>query len=115
MKNLNNDMVKHIMKNGGATFTSTLEHANLKKGYMVSLPDHEQVVSLETAHTTDLDKFTSLAKSLNGFVGTWLSKGKVYLDISVNILDLEEALRLGKEWKQLAIYDIVNDTTIEVA
>ena len=114
MKNLNNDMVQHIMKNGGATFTSSLEHANLKKGYMVSLPEHEQVVSLETAHTANLEKFTRLAKSLNGFVGTWLNNGRIYLDISVNILDLSEALRFGKKWNQLAIYDIENETTIEV-
>lgn len=114
MKNLNNEMVKHIMDNGGATFTSDLEHSNLVDGYMVSLPEHEQVIGLETAHKASLEKFTSLAKSLNGYVGTWLSKGMIYLDISVNIKDLNEALRLGKEYNQLAIYDIKNDKVIEV-
>lgn len=47
------------------------------------------------------------------YLGTWLKDGKIYLDVSENIMDRDEAIRLGKERNQKAIWDVVNQTEIE--
>lgn len=46
------------------------------------------------------------------FLGTWLNEGKVYLDVSENILDKATAVRLGQERNQLAIYDVAGNDEI---
>lgn len=47
------------------------------------------------------------------YLGTWLKDGKIYLDVSENIMDRDEAIRLGQERNQKAIWDVVNQTEIE--
>jgi hypothetical protein len=47
------------------------------------------------------------------YLGTWLFEGKVYLDVSENIMDRAEAKRLGQERNQLAIYDVVAGDSID--
>jgi hypothetical protein len=47
------------------------------------------------------------------YLGTWLNEGKVYLDVSENIMDRAEAIRLGQERNQLAIYDVVAGDSID--
>lgn len=111
---LTKEIIKHIKVNGGGTFTSTLDSANLTSGFMVSYEQYEQVVSLETAHTTEIKGIASIAKSLNAYVGTWLNDGKIYLDISTHVKNLNDAITLGKQNNQLAIYDIKNDTVINL-
>ena len=46
------------------------------------------------------------------YIGLWLDNNKMYIDISINIIDKVEALEFGKKNKQLAIYDIVNNDSI---
>lgn len=53
-------------------------------------------------------------KKLSAFVGFWIDDGKIYLDISVNVGDKKEALRIAKENKQLAIYDCSDMETIRL-
>lgn len=47
-------------------------------------------------------------------IGMWLDGGKVYLDYSVNVPDLERALALGREYNQQMLYDWANDDFIPV-
>jgi hypothetical protein len=42
------------------------------------------------------------------YLGTWLNESKVYLDVAENIQELFEAIRLGKERNQKAIWDVAN-------
>lgn len=102
MKNIK-DM---ILKNGGATLDSNLEPIQAQNGYMVSMQGHELVTTIEGLNDTLIERYTSLAKKLNGYVGMWLDDGKVYLDISQHHTNKNKALEIGKANKQLAIYDI---------
>ena len=47
------------------------------------------------------------------YLGTWLNEGKIYLDVSQNIMDRDEATRLGAERNQLEIWDVVNQVSIK--
>lgn len=47
------------------------------------------------------------------YLGTWLNEGKIYLDVSENIMSRDEATRLGAERNQLKIWDVVNQVEID--
>lgn len=55
---------------------------------------------------------TDLASGKN-YLGTWVDKGKVFLDVSQNIQSKSNAIRLGKERDQKAIWDVVNQVEID--
>jgi hypothetical protein len=48
------------------------------------------------------------------YFGGWLDDNTLYLDTSVNIEDLDEAMKLGRANNQLAIYDVKNQTSIRL-
>lgn len=111
---LTKSVIDLIVKNGGGTFTRSLEDANLKKGFMVSLPNHEQVMELETASKVNIKSMVDAALQANAYIGTWLSSGMLYLDLSIQVDSLEEAMKLGLEYNQLAIYDNERQTVIDL-
>ena len=47
------------------------------------------------------------------YLGTWLNKGKVFLDVSENIKDVNRATRLGRRRDQIKIWDVVNQVEID--
>ena len=49
-----------------------------------------------------------LLKQKGHYFGAWVSKGILYLDVSVNEKDFEIARRLAKRHKQLALWDVKN-------
>lgn len=111
---LNLDIIESVKQNGGATLTADLQPASLDKGYMVSTPDDEHIISLDKVTAFSFDKLIKKAQQLNGFIGLWLNDNKLYIDISQNIEDKEQAIKTGLENKQLAIYDIKKGTAIEL-
>ena len=101
-------------KEGGATF-------NLYKGslsgtdhYAVSVYPERGVVVDGQATPQQISQFVQqnqdLLKDPNNSIGTWFNKedGKTYLDISVTTPNLDDALKLAQEKKQLAIFDLKN-------
>lgn len=114
MKKLNEAILNHVKKNGGATLKDDLNHADLKEGYMVSFKDYEMILDEKEVLEKDVTEFTEKAKALGGYVGLWMDAGKVFLDISTNIKDKHKAIKKGLEEKQLAIYDIKNDKVIDL-
>ena len=48
----------------------------------------------------------------NDIVGTWLHEGQVHCDATEWIEDKDEALTIGKERGEIAIWDVGNDTEI---
>ena len=104
-----------IIQNGGITLEpKTLENANLKTGYMVSLAGYEVITTIDDLTTNALLAHARIAHSLGGYVGLWLDKDNLYIDISLNIKSLKEGLKVAKLHNQLAIYDIENDKEIRV-
>ena len=108
-------LINEIIKNGGATLTSTLESAELKNGYMVSEVGAEKVFGLDKVEEIEktlieyAEKITS-----NEYVGAWVDDGKLYIDISKHYKSKKQALRVGADNKQLAIFDIANAESIYI-
>lgn len=108
-------LIEKIIKNGGATLTSTLEDADLKNGYMVSEVGAERVFGLDEVEEIEKTLIEYAEKiTTNQFVGAWLDDGKLYIDISRHYKSKKQALRVGADNKQLAIYDIANEESIYI-
>lgn len=88
-----------------------------KDGFMVSLPSKEvrvpkkyftkEVIAVYLAFYWDEMKD-------NQYFGAWWSGEEWFLDISVRCEEMGEAVKLGMEWDQLAIYDAGNKEVISL-
>ena len=101
---------KYIDQNGGATMTPDLNIANLKRGFMISLNGFETKVKRITKKL--LKKYQKLAYTHNAYIGAWVDNNIIYLDLSINILDMQQAIFLGLKNKQLAIFDVEQQTSL---
>lgn len=114
----NERLIKNIIENKGATLTSELQNANLNKGYMVSIPNYERVVSLDSLSSVEeiestLNEYKTIAKKNNAFIGCWVYENNLYINLSKNYKRLKNAIRIGKQNAQLGIYDLsINDTIL---
>ena len=73
------------------------------KGYAVAT---EGMVYPKYSFTTqDILDFIS-CNSKSEFIGSWETAGNVFLDHVIIVESLEDALRLGRTYKQQAIYDL---------
>lgn len=81
-------------------------------GFMVSLVGHEKQIDADTLSVFDIEQYLEEhANELTSgaFLGAWFDiekTGLMYLDISVNVPDKETALNIGRENKQLAVFDL---------
>ena len=105
-------IIKKALKNGGYTDIS------YKNGFMVSLYGVEKKVPIGEAYTKKtmqlLRQYRKIAKRYNGSLGLWIEKNTLFIDVSINIVNKAEAIKFGIDNKQLAIYDIVNDKSINL-
>ena len=109
--------IKEIIKQGGATLTSNLEVANIKGGYMVSILGYEKKFDCEDVTNINnyiLELQEKIGSKEGYFIGLWVFKNEVYVDISINIIDKVDALEFGKKNKQISIYNIEDGSTIDI-
>ena len=109
--------VKEIIKQGGATLTSDLKVANIKNGFMVSILGYEK--KFDCKDVTNINNYilelkAKIENKEGYFIGLWVFKNEVYVDISINIIDKSDALEFGKKNKQISIYNVKNDSTIDI-
>lgn len=106
-------LIKKILENGGATLDAKLEDADLTKGYMVSEVGAEKVFGLDDVEGIEktLKEYAEKITS-NEYVGAWVDDNKLYIDISKHYKSKKQALKVGAENKQLAIYDIASAESI---
>lgn len=113
---MNNKQLKqlknYVVKNGGATLKNDGSFTDLDSGYMVSLKNTELKIALSDLKLKDLNTYLKLAKNKNSYGGLWLDNNILYLDLSINIINKNEALKVAKNNSQLAIYDLANQATI---
>lgn len=88
-------------------------------GYMVALDGHEETFPAEVFCAEMLSgyvarKFDVLTGPGEVYLGAWLADGLVYLDVSENTPSLVEALHLGAERRQLAVWDVANAVEVSV-
>lgn len=110
-------IINEAIKKGGATLTATLDNASLKYNYMVSLYGHEATFKVDDTEGLK-EGLKTYQKKASGkkdlYIGLWVNDGLVYLDLSVNICKKRDALRIGKQNKQQAIYDVKNNKDIKI-
>ena len=94
-----NFILKKTLKNGGFT------PDNVKERYIVATPSNETIKPLKHFNKSLIRAYLRLANEQSLTIGTWVHKGKVYLDSVKGFEDLEEALGFARLSNQLAIYD----------
>lgn len=119
-KELLQNILKEGIKNGGFTIDKNGKAPKCKSGYVVSdfgkektylLNDKSDMLQLEK----DIILYFDYIQSEDGAnVGAWIEDGVLFLDISRIYQNKKEALKVGKKNRQLAIYDIKNDKSINI-
>lgn len=111
------ELKEYLLKNEGATLTAEeVKPSQKKEGFMVSIyGSEEQIKDINIL----IDKIYKRAEQLKKsnkkmFVGVWLYNGVWFLDTSINIEDYKTAVEFGKNNKQLAIYDLKNNKSIDL-
>lgn len=107
---MNNKQLKQIKKHLATFKGATLEakglyFATFKRGYMVSLKGYELQTTADALDKRTLERYQKIASEKNGFIGLWLDKGVLYVDISKCVMQLHDALNIAKQNEQKAIYD----------
>ena len=103
-------LVEDTLANGGLTI-KPFTGEKPSGGYMVALQGYElQVPASEFFTGIVADYIGEHAQKLMDnpslCLGTWVNEGIVYLDLSENVPNREQALQLGKERNQLAIFNL---------
>lgn len=109
----------NILNEGGATY-DTKNDMFIDRGYAVSIhKEYEEVVDVKDFTTLTILKYYEknykvFKNDPNARFGFWIDENKVYLDIS-NVYDsFHEAVVLGKENNQKAIYDLLKNEEIRL-
>jgi len=89
------------------------------KGYMVSIYQAKGLIVEPEDFTPELvSEYVANHVEILGredhYLGTWTDAGNVYLDISLNVADLIEALAIGRRHRQIAIYSVEEQESIKV-
>jgi len=100
-------------------FSESLDGQSPSGGYMVALDKNAEAV-YDSENLTDADILDFVMEHYDplnkpdAYLGGWLDtdEGKVYLDVSFNIQDRDEALAAAAEADQLAIYDLGSGESI---
>jgi hypothetical protein len=107
--------IKAIVEKGGATLDAkTFDDAKVSNGYMVGIKG--DVIDVNGAFY-DIKAITSSymlshIASEKDYIGYWVNDNNLYIDLSQNVLDLDDAITLGKANNQKAIWDVVNNCEI---
>lgn len=111
-----NEILNKIHQGGGVTYNFGQGDLSGSNAFSVSIyPDRSQVIDggvdfdmIENYLETNKDL---LADGSNSF-GAWSHEGKTYLDIVKTVENYDEAVDLGKQHNQIAIWDLRNNNEI---
>jgi hypothetical protein len=106
---------------GGGTFNLYFGDLAGEQLYAVSLyPERSRIVAGRDVPTERLRQFIEANQDLlrdpRNSVGTWFNEalGVTYLDVSVALGTLEEAVALGQQYNQVAIYDLLHEQEVPI-
>jgi hypothetical protein len=96
---------------GGATLSTVPGVSSPRAGYIVSLPGHECILHYPSTDVSKAVREFSLANKAvlaqpGKYLGAWVDKDLLYLDVSQHVAELGTAYELGQRYHQLAIYDV---------
>ena len=117
-----NEMFDSVIANRGGTFAFDGRPVSPSSGYAVSLEGFEVKVPVKGISPPNLAnlvnqlvaKVEGLADPSTHFVGMWIDKGNLYVDLSVLVEDKVQAVSKGIAQSQLAIWDFANDESISL-
>lgn len=105
--------IKKIILEGGATLNKYGEDFVSDNGFMVSVFGAEFKTTDEEIAKSKIEEYIEKIQTEEGlFVGVWVDEGEVYVDLSIHILNYNEALEVARNNKQKAIFDLKNKTSI---
>lgn len=111
MKKFNTDYIHRMtLENGGHT-------AGQVGRFMVALPGYEKQVNLKNFTSDSISDYIEQVfpdYTAGATIGTWIDTETdiVYIDTSVAYDDKDEAIHAGIEYKQVAIYDVLEAESI---
>ena len=113
--NLSN-LFYELALNDGFSYNVNTGESNPTTGYMVSLRDCEQQFYTDDFESKDIKNYfvrhVNVLSDESSFLGGWVHDNKVYLDVSINIPNLEDAIYYGMCNDQDAIWDCANNKEI---
>lgn len=103
----------------GATVNPADPYASTpRSGFAVSIPGAERKIPASTFTIGTVREYvTDHLADLSGpnvYVGTWVDGEHVYLDVSIVVADLIDAVALGHASGQLAVFDFASFETIRL-
>lgn len=109
-----NEIYEYILVNGGITIDPLTDDHALPLRYVYSVEGYEQLVQAgdELGFYETWQDIATLAIENGTHVGAWLDKGIIYIDLSVSVASLEQAVKEGLRNRQLSIYDTVSGEVI---
>lgn len=109
----NNIDIKKIILEGGATLNKYGEDFVSNNGFMVSVFGAEFKTTDEGTAKSKIEEYLEKIQTEEGlFVGVWVDEGEVYIDLSIHIMDYNEALEVARNNKQKAIFNLKDKTSI---
>ena len=115
--NLSN-LFYELALNNGFSYNINTGESNPTTGYMVSLSGFEELFYFDDFESKNITNY--IAKHINKlsdeqcFLGGWVTENQVFLDVSINLQDLELAILYGINGDQQSIFDCANNKTIEL-
>lgn len=104
--------IKDTIFNGGASYNIYTGDYNPNKGYMLAIKGHELQIPLHQFNSKVLSDYIKTKADIllsgvteNKFLGSWVDNGVVYLDCSVCYDSAVEAIQIGIDSNELAIWD----------
>lgn len=113
------NFIKDTLNNGGASYNLLTGDYNPNFGYMVAVKGHELKLPITQFHNKSLAEYIASKchilmtnSNCNMFLGAWVDKGFVYLDVSQLITDKIKALNIAISQNEIAIFDNENKESV---
>ena len=114
------EIIDRTNAEGGVSYSATThDFAPADKGFAVSIAPERGMMVRGPLTAEDLGTFArknaEVLSDPRAHLGTWKDNaGTTHVDISVIVPDQAEAIALGRQYKQKAIYDFANKTDIPI-
>ena len=95
--------LKDVKLNNGATLNKQGESLSYANGYQVSVRDLEIIPAYRLTKKHLMEMLNRLPVGAN--LGVWIDQGKAYIDCSEYVSTKKQALKLGKQRKQLSVWN----------
>ena len=112
---LKNNKIMEIIENKGATLDYSLNDFKSSKGYMVSIKGQEVKIDKNDIQgiKKEIKKKREFIQNKKGlYIGLWLEDDIMFVDVSIHIVDYLEALEVGRNNEQKAIFDLQKNESI---